>query len=89
MNFEEKRQFRKIDFELKMYRLDADINTILKDIETSENPKVIRRHLDRVQSLIETYRELMLSGINLDISYDPVYMETLAGKLFDCYCELV
>ncbi|MBQ6629885.1 MAG: hypothetical protein IJH65_13850 [Methanobrevibacter sp.] len=89
MNFEERRQFRKIDFELKMYSLDADINQIRHDLETSDNPKTIRKYFERVQYLVETYRELMLSGIRLDISYDQGYMETLAGMLFDRYCALV
>ena len=86
--FRNNRELRKIDFELKMYRLDADINTILHDLETSENPKVIKRHFERVQSLVETYRELMLSGIDIDISYDEKFMVTLASMLFDRYCEI-
>ena len=89
MNFEERRQFRKIDFELKMYQLDADINTILKDLEAFQDPKVIKKHFERVQYLVETYRELMLCGIMLDISYDQSYMEALAGILFDRYCQLI
>ena len=72
-----------------MYQLDADINTIWRDVETSDNPKVIKKHFERVQYLVETYRELMLSGIKLDISYDQRYMEALAGMLFDRYCELI
>lgn len=78
-----------MDFELKMYQLDADINTILKDLETSDDPKIIRKHFERIQYLVETYRELMMSGINLDISYNQEYMEVLAGMLFDRFCELV
>ena len=78
-----------MDFELRMYQLDADINTILKDLETSQDPKLIKNHFERVQSLVETYRELMLSGIHLDISYDPMHMEKLASKIFDKYCELI
>lgn len=89
MNFEEKRQFRKMDFELKMYQLDADINTIWKDLENSDNPKVIRKHFDRVAYLLETYRELVWSGIKLDISFDEGYMQSLAGLLFDKYCEMI
>lgn len=89
MNFEERRKFRKIDFELKMYALDADINQILHDLETSENPKVIKKHFERVAYLLETYKELMFLGISLDISFDEAYMETLAGMLFDKYCELI
>ena len=78
-----------MDFELKMYSLDADINKIWKDLETSDNPKLIHKHFERVQYLIETYRELVWSGIKLDISYDEGYMQALAGMLFDKYCELV
>ena len=89
MNFEEKRQFRKMDFELKMYQLDADINTIWKDLENSDNPKVIRKHFDRVAYLLETYRELVWSGIKLDISFDEGYMQSLAGLLFDKYCKMI
>lgn len=89
MNFEEKRQFRKMDFELKMYQLDADINTIWRDLENSDNPKVIRKHFDRVAYLLETYRELVWSGIKLDISFDECYIQSLAGLLFDKYCEMI
>ena len=89
MNFKERREFRKIDFELKMYLLDADINAILKDIETSNNPKVIKKHFDRVAYLTETYRELMFSCIKLDISYDEAFMNALLEMLFDKYCELI
>ena len=89
MNFKERRQFRKINFELKMYQLDADINQIWKDLETSDNPKVIRKHFKRVAYLLETYKELMLSGIKLDISFDEAYVQSLASMLFDRYCELI
>ena len=83
------RKYRKMDFEIKCYKLDADINTIWKDLDTSDNPKVILKHFERVQYLVETYRELMMSGIKLDISYDEGYMQSLAGLLFDKYCELI
>lgn len=89
MNFEERRQFRKMDFELKMYQLDTEINTIWNDLENSNNPKVIRKHFDRVAYLLETYRELVWSGIKLDISFDEGYMQSLAGLLFDKYCEMI
>ena len=88
-NFAKNRELRRIDFELKMYQLDADINTIWKDLETSDDPKVILKHFERVQYLVETYRELVWSGIKLDISYDEGYMQSLAGLLFDKYCELI
>lgn len=89
MNLEEKREWRKIDFEIKCYKLDADINQIWNDLETSDDPKIIRKHFERVQGLVETYREFLLSGIKLNISYDQGYMEALAGMLFDKYCELI
>ena len=89
MNLEERKEWRKIDFEIKCYKLDADINTIWVDLDECNDPNVIRKHFERVQYLVETYRELMLSGIKLDISYDEGYMEALAGMLFDKYCELV
>ena len=88
-NFAKNRELRKIDFELKMYSLDADINQIWKDLENSDDPKVIKKHFERVQYLVETYRELVWSGIKLDISYDEGYMQSLAGLLFDKYCELI
>ena len=87
--FANNRELRKIDFELKMYSLDADINQIWKDLENSDDPKVIKKHFERVQYLVETYRELMLSGITLDITYDQGFMETLAAMLFNRYCELI
>lgn len=88
-NFAKNRELRKMDFELKIYGLDADINQIWKDLETSDDSKVIKKHFERVQYLVETYRELVWSGIKLDISYDQGYMEALAGLLFDKYCELI
>ncbi len=81
-------ELRKIDFEIKMYKLDADINQIWQDLETCKNPKVIHKHFERVQYLLDTYRELVLSGIKIDISFDEGYMQSLAGMLFDKYCEL-
>ena len=89
MNFEKRRQFRKRDFEIKCYKLDSDINQILSDLETCDDPKVIKKHFEQVQYLVETYRELVWSGIKLDISYDQGSMEALAGMLFNKYCELI
>lgn len=88
-NFRNNRELRKIDFELKVYQLGSDINTILKDLDECDNPKVIKKHFECVQYLVETYRELVWSGISLDISYCQEDMEALAGVLFDKYCELV
>ena len=88
-NFARNRELRRIDFELKVYRLDADINQIWRDLEDSDDPKVILKHFERVQYLVETHRELVMSGIKLDISYDEGYMMSLAGMLFDRYCELI
>ena len=88
-NFARNRELRRIDFELKVYRLDADINQIWRDLEDSDDPKVILKHFERVQYLVETYRELVMSGIKLEISYDQGYMQSLAGMLFNKYCELI
>ena len=89
MDFEERREYRKINFEIKCYKLDGDINQILHDLENCDDAQIIRKHFERVQYLVETYRELMLSGISLDISYDQGSMETLAAMLFNRYCELI
>lgn len=89
MNMREKREFRKVDFEIKCYKLDANINQILQDLENCNDVKIIKKHFEQVQYLVETYRELMLSGIELDISYNQKDMEILAGRLFDRYCELI
>ena len=89
MNLKEKREWRKIDFELRCYKLDADISNIWKDLDECDNPKVIKKHFERVQYLVETYRELVWSGIKLNISYDEGYMQSLAGLLFDKYSELI
>lgn len=89
VNFRESRELRKIKFEMGLYKLDYDINQIWFDIEHSDNSKVIYGHLERIQDLIETHRELMWAGIELDISYDQKFMETLEGILFDKYCELI
>lgn len=78
-----------MDFEIKCYKLDSDINLILQDLENCDDAQVIRKHFERVQYLVETYRELMLSGISLDISYSQKDMEALATRLFDSYCELI
>ena len=78
-----------MDFEIKCYKLDSDINLILQDLENCDDAQVIRKHFERVQYLVETYRELMLSGISLDISYSQKDMEALASRLFDRYCELI
>ena len=78
-----------MDFEIKCYKLDSDINLILQDLENCDDAQVIRKHFERVQYLVETYRELVWSGIKLDISYDEGYMQSLAGLLFDKYCELI
>ena len=89
MNFEERREYRKIDFEIKCYILDSDINQIIYDLENCDDAQIIKKHFERVQYLVETYRELAWSGIKLDISYDEGYMQSLAGLLFDKYCELI
>lgn len=84
-----KLEWRKITFELAMYRLDFEINTVLSDLEKSDNSKLIKRHFDRVNNLLMEYDELMQLGVELDISFDREFMQTLAQLLFNKYVMLV
>ena len=90
VDFANNGELKKISFETKMYQLDSDINQIISDIKNSNNPEVIYKHFERVQNLVESYRELaLLSGIELDINYNQRFMESLAALLFDKYCEMI
>ena len=84
-----KLEWRKITFELAMYRLDFEINTVLSDLEKSDNSKLIKRHFDRVNNLLMEYDDLMKLGVELDISFDREFMQTLAQLLFNKYVLLV
>ena len=84
-----KLEWRKITFELAMYRLDFEINTVLSDLEKSDNSKLIKRHFDRVNNLLMEYDDLMQLGVELDISFDRDFMQKLAQLLFNKYVLLV
>ena len=84
-----KLEWRKITFELAMYDLDFNINTVLSDLEKSDNPKLIKRHFDKVNSLLVEYDDLMHLGVSLDISFDREFMQKLVQLLFNKYCELI
>ena len=84
-----KLEWRKITFELAMYRLDFETNTVLSDLEKSDNSKLIKRHFDRVNDLLMEYDDLMQLGVEFDISFDREFMQTLAQLLFNKYVELV
>ena len=44
VDFAKNRELRRIDFEMKMYRLDGDINSILDDLENCESKETIQKH---------------------------------------------
>ncbi len=84
-----KLEWRKIAFELSMYDFDFNINTVLSALEKSDNPMILKMHLDRVTSLLKEYDDLMHLGVELDISFDREFMQELAQALFNRYCLLV
>lgn len=81
-------ELRRIDFEMKMYRLDGDINSILDDLENCESKETIQKHIERIDGLLEEYRRLQLCGIQT-ISVDVQFLRYVGGKLFDKYCDLL
>ncbi len=84
-----KLEWRKIAFELSMYDLDFNINTVLSDLEKSDDPMMVKMHFDRVTSLIREYDDLMQLSVDLNISFDRELMLKLAQLLFNKYVELV
>ena len=84
-----KLEWRKITFELAMYDFDFNINTVLSDLDKSDNPRLIKRHFDRVNGLLLEYDDLMQLGVELDISFDRDFMQKLAQLLFNKYVLLV
>lgn len=81
-------ELRRIDFEMKMYRLDGDINSIIDDLENCESKETIKKHIERIDGLLEEYRRLQLCGIQT-ISVDVQFLRYVNGKLFDKYCDLL
>lgn len=88
VSFRENRELRRIDFEMKMYRLDGDINSIIDDLENCEDKQRIQKHIERIDGLLEEYRRLQLCGIQT-ISVDVQFLRNLNGKFFDKYCDLL
>lgn len=88
VDFAKNRELRKIDFEMKMYRLDGDINSILDDLESCEDTETIEKHIMRISGLLEQYNELKLCGIET-IVIDLEFLNYMNGKLFDKYYNLL
>lgn len=88
VSFRENRELRRIDFEMKMYRLDGDINSIIDDLESCEDIETIEKHIMRISGLLEQYNELKLRGIET-IVIDIGFLQYVNGKLFDKYCEML
>ena len=88
VDFATNRQLRKIDFELKMYHLDFDINKILDDAETCEDKETIQKHIERIDGVLAEYHRLQLCGIQT-ISVDVQFLRYVNGKLCDKYCDLL
>lgn len=82
-------ELKKVDMELKIILFDYDLPIILRDIEVSNNSQLIKKHFDRLNSLLEAYDELMLLDIKLDSSFDRRYVQKLTQLLFNRYCKLV
>lgn len=88
VDFAKNRELRKINFETKMYHLDGDINSILDDLDNCEDKETIKKHIERIDGLLEEYRRLQLCGIQT-ISVDVQFLRYVNGKLFDKYCDLL
>ena len=88
VSFRENRELRRMDFEMKIYRLDMDINSILSDLDNCEDKQRIQKHIERIDGLLEEYRRLQLCGIQT-ISVDLHFLRCLNEKLFDKYCDLL
>ena len=88
VDFATNRQLRKIDFELKMYHLDFDMNKILDDAETCEDKETIQKHIERIEGVLAEYHRLQLCGIPT-IDVDVQFLRYVNGKLFDKYCDLL
>ena len=88
VDFAKNRELRKIDFEIKMYHLDMDINPILSDLESCEEKKTIKKHIERIGELLEEYHRLQLCGIET-IDIDVPFLRYVNGLLVDRYCDLL
>ena len=88
VNFAKNLELRKMDFELKCYHLDMDINSIIDDLENCEDKQRIQKHIERIDGLLEEYRRLQLCGIQT-ISVDVQFLRNMDGKLFDKYFDMI
>ena len=88
VDFKTNRELRRIDFELKAYRLDMDINSIFDDLDKCEDKNTIKGHIMRIGELLEQYHELQLSGIET-IDIDVSFLRYVNGLLVDKYCDLL
>ena len=87
-DFRNNRELRRIDFEMKMYRLDGDINSILDDLDNCEDKQRIQNHIERIGGLLEEYCRLQLCGIQT-IDVDVQFLRYVNGLLVDKYCEML
>lgn len=87
-DFAENIELRKIGFETKMYHLDGDINSILDDLDNCECKETIRKHIEKIDGLLEEYHRLQLCGIQT-ISVDIHFLQYVNGLLVDKYCDLL
>ena len=88
VDFAKNRELRKIDFEMKMYRLDGDINSILDDLDNCEDKQRIQNHIERIDGLLGEYCRLQLCGIQT-ISLDVEFLRYVNGLLFDKYFDMI
>ena len=88
VSFRENRELRRMDFEMKMYRLDRDINLILSDLESCEEKETIKKYIERISLLLEQYNELKLCGIKT-ITVDVQFLRYINGLLFDKYFDML
>jgi hypothetical protein len=71
-----------------MYRLDRDINSILDDLDNYEDKETIRKHIERIDRLLEEYHRLQLCGIQT-ISVDVQFLRYVNSLLFDKYFDMI
>jgi hypothetical protein len=87
-DFYNNRQLRRINFETKMYHLDGDINSILDDLDNCKDKETIRKHIERIDGLLEEYHRLELCGIQT-IDVDVHFLRYVNEKLFDKYFDML
>ena len=86
--FRNNRELRRVNFDLRAYKLDAQINDILRELEQSDNPKLLKKHIMAIGDVLEDYYELKLSAIPVT-AIDVGFLRELQSKLVDKYCALL